>query len=294
VRSAIVLAVVGIVTGCDVFLLGDRPHRPDASTEVDAPADVACTADRDDDDVCDAIDPCIAAAADAAKDPDIDGLSNAMDACPFDANTGTNDTDMDGLYNLCDPEDGPDRHRCVMVFSDAVLNSALWRSRAIEAAWSTPANVLAADPSGVATIIAAESLEGVNTTNYDVKMRLDTKGQLGSVTLWLRANPDLPSSMDVGCRILVDGSGRALGVIGPGGLTDRTPVGSLGVGDLRMRASIVHAVGSNTTITCRMVFESSAPIVSQAVQPLLPGRFGITTDVFRIDVIGIDVIDRGP
>ncbi len=274
---------------CDQIFMLDRDLAAD-SGEIDAPF-----ADLDGDGLNDlAGDACIAPPGDATANSDSDPVLNGDDPCPFNSGTTSGDDDLDGIYNACDPQTNTsgDRSRCVMVFTSVSLNQALWLPRAEEMGWTTTAGELSAYPSGIATAIAASSLEGETSTTYHAVTEFHPHGQPGSMTLWLRASPDGPSLTDIGCRLVAEAGGTYGGVVGPAGVVDPKPFTVLEApNSLRLRGSVITS-GSTVRVLCSFVLNGVTPVYSMADVPLPAGRAGFTTDRWDVKVRGLHVLDH--
>ena len=285
-RWPVALLIAVIAPGCDRVFGLDRS--PDAAA-LDGPI-----VDLDGDLVPDEIDPCIATDADAAGDYDGDGRLNGSDVCPFNTDHSV-DTDNDGIPNSCDPfpSSAGDRSRCVMTFASVSLASALWQPRSGEIPWGATPNLLHAVAAAgqVATVIAAESLEGTTTTTYHAPFRFDELGRFGSITLWLRADPGAPSAADIGCRYQADNIDSRMGVIGPNGLRDAHLLNSQpGTNTLRIAASVT-TVGPNAAVICRFDLDGTQN-VSMTNETLPAGRFGFSVDSWEGKLDARHVLDH--
>jgi hypothetical protein len=168
--------------------------------------------DLDRDGIKDVEDPCIAAFADALVDTDFDGLPNGVDPCPFDSEP-TEDADGDGIGDLCDPSSLPgDRVRCLMAFTDAELNLAMWRIRDNADSWIFHhPRILRAVESG--SIVADWSFESPRVTTFHVVGLLYATSLRFSV---LARGARAPGDGDVGCTL---SAGINWLLAGPGGAT---------------------------------------------------------------------------
>src|SRR3954471_20013212 len=130
--------------------------------------------DLDEDGIPDDSDPCISSPEDDSGDWDRDGIANAGDGCALNGTgSGTGNVDNDGMPDACDPFTSIpfDRPRCMMAFTRTDLAARLWLPRTGEIGWTVnPGNLRSIpDASQTGTVIAAESLEGTNTTTYQVQ-----------------------------------------------------------------------------------------------------------------------------
>ncbi len=293
-RAAIVIVAT---SGCDLVfqLRGDSPNPPDSTIEVDVlPIDVP-SIDLDGDGIADERDPCVAAAADLLGDEDGDTAVNQVDPCPLEI--PITDTDVDGIPDACDPFPATigDRRHCFMAFSSVPLNTALWRPRTAEAGWTTGPGQLIGDPTGIATTIAAQVLEGQSVTTYDAKLTIDLHAGFGAVTLWVRAHPDAPALTDVGCRYQFDVAGGFLGIAeGPMLRDPHTQAPAAGINTMQLRATVVTtgASGELASVTCSMVFNAAARVTSTASVPLPSGRPGFSADRFKVVVKALDILEH--
>lgn len=297
------LAAIGLVLSlaCCDRVLGIDERIADAA----APIDVldAAGLDLDMDGVLDSVDPCIQVAGDLSGDFDADGVPNSSDTCPFDVPNGS-DADGDGLGDSCDPfPTATDRSRCLMRFSNPTLTTALFASRLPDLAWSTSPGTLVGDPPGAAlttaTTIVSTSIEGETVTSYDIVLGLDARNRFGSLTVWVRADPQGASPADIGCRYINEAVGGPRIAIALGATLLDTK--SFGIPmnvltKLRIVARVVTtgALGASARVTC--VFKSAtSPWMFAEASPALPaGRFGFTVDRWLVEVGAIHVVDRAP
>lgn len=291
------------LVACDRAFSLDRPPEPDAPFDADIDASIdAPVSDLDGDGVPDNVDPCIHAADDTIGDLDSDGVFDSGDTCPYDGPNGA-DPDGDGLGIACDPFSTPgDRSRCLMRFSNPTINAALWPGRPGAVAWTNAPLRLIGDPpvlgQTIATTIVATSIEGETVTSYDVASTVNSRGEFGSFTVWIRADPSAPSVSDIGCRWVNEPSlGPRIAVVNGVTLLDvkSFPSPPTSAMNARVNARVVTTagVGAPARVTCKFSFGSSSAI-SEASPPLPMGRFGLSVDRWLIEVFALHVLDRTP
>jgi hypothetical protein len=291
-------AIAVVLSGCHLAFGLERDDdtpldaAPPEGLEIDAPVFV----DRDGDGVNDSGDACIALPEDDNANDDTDAILNVDDPCPFNSTMTTN-LDGDDLPDACDPftSTGGDRHRCVMTFASTQLATDLWLPRPPEKSWAAVPGQLRAIPgvNEIATMIAATSLEGDNITTYQALFDFKPD-KPGGLTLWLRANPDAPAQSDVGCHVEPSTTlgVMTVGVIGPNGFADKQMVVyPTAATSMRIQASL-PTTGASVVVTCRFVIATSGVITSSAMVPLVPGRFGVTTDRWDTAINALYITDR--
>jgi hypothetical protein len=278
----------------DGLTCGDN-HLCYATTPCAGPAldaapmpDMSCggPGDLDDDCILDAMDDCIAPAADSLGDLDGDGVLNGMDPCPWDKMT-TGDPDGDHVPSPCDPfgSNMGDQQRCLMAFSSPALTNALWRPRGTDIAWTAGPNQIAGNGSGLpASILSQRSLDGANATTYDVVVDLPTASSTAFV-VWLRSGTS-PSSKDVGCEI----SGGFLQILGQGSSFSAQPI--MGLSDpalVRIRATIMP--NNTTNVRCIVQVPGNTPAENLGQMTLFPGNLAFTVTE-NATIHGLVIYDR--
>ncbi|MBA3456774.1 MAG: hypothetical protein H0T42_27040 [Deltaproteobacteria bacterium] len=297
-RVVLAICLVASAAACDTILGLEDRAAVDAASSSDATD--APVVDLDMDGEADNVDLCIAPSNEGGtNDFDMDNIFDPIDACPLDSVNGVDGVDMDGL-GTCDPFPSvPDRSRCLLLFTSAALNSALWLPRLPDESWSNEPTKLIADPPDtgdtLATTIVAQSLERADITTYDAAFDVTQSYLEGSITLWLRADPTGPSADDVGCRYVnVSGTG-SLGVVHGSTLlaadgTMTLPPSEIS-GRIRGRIVTAGAIGSPARITCEL-FVPGFSAVSNASVPLPLGRMGFTVDRWLVAVRALHIVDQ--
>ncbi|MDQ3365502.1 MAG: hypothetical protein M3680_08745 [Myxococcota bacterium] len=246
--------------------------------------------DRDRDGIFDFEDACIVGVAEAAGDHDGDGAANAVDPCPLELETSHADTDGDAIADACDPEpSSPDEVRCLHLFLNPSINVELWTPRAgDESAW-TLYETGGLYVRGGGTIVAGESFEGPQVTQYDARFTVIPSAASASVTLWLRTNV-APASTDLGCELSGTATQTQLSIIGASGAPSQAQV-AFG-GGYGLRATVVRDASGGTNVRCRVALTSGAALQSTATAVLPAGTVGLAASGADVNYQGLMVYER--
>ncbi len=166
--------------------------------------------DRDDDDIGDRCDSCLAAPSTADEDSDTK-LDNA-DNCPTVANVDQSDADGDGVGNACEPNpDASDAITCFFGFGNVEEARRLW---SLAEPWSIQASLLVHFPATMPPFTAAPSPSGMLTAGDGYELRTTT--QFSAVTgtaFQIGIGIGEPELADPGVRCLYDGTYQVSGTV---------------------------------------------------------------------------------